>query len=369
MTGLSLGVSAYFSQTYNRIAPLFTQCSTPLTGLGGAKAGCAEDETHGHEDDYIHTFHEVSVLNRNFVDLESGEHCTLNRPFQGYGDEFYPKRRKGEPGYERKAGVSVPANRGRPLRRKGWLDPRSDILALSNWEIVRPINTGRPYLWQVRRDLLILFTESLDVRFAVRIEEFLAALLPRGFEFGRCDVPVRPAFLRNGAQVLAKIFQSGPAEEPVAVVDLINDKTGLEDNHVGDHGIVDRISVFGDVEIFLDDTPRVGEERPVGADSAAIFIRLSDIVGADRDKPAIGNLELAMEFNKPFSLPAVLGAETSAAEDKNHGMLSLQFGELPAFRGVVGKLIIGEDSPRNNVRSHVEILPDWMRVAGLRLDG
>ena len=121
---------------------------------------------------------------------------------------------------------------------------------------------------------LILFTESLDVRFAVRIEEFLAALLPRRFEFGRCDVPVRPAFLGNGTQVLAEIFQSGPAEEPVAVVDLINDKTGLEDNHVGDHGIVDRIRVFGDVEIFLDDTPRVGEERPVGTDSAAIFIRL-----------------------------------------------------------------------------------------------
>ena len=95
---------------------------------------------------------------------------------------------------------------------------------------------------------------------------------------------------------------------------------------MGDHGIVDRISVFGDVEIFLDGTPRVGEERPVGTDSAAIFIRQSDIVGANRDKPAIGNLELTMEFNKPFSLPAVLGAETSAAEDENHWMLSLQLG-------------------------------------------
>jgi hypothetical protein len=40
---------------------------------------------------------------------------------------------------------------------------------------------------------------------------------------------------------------------------------------------------------------------------------------------AIGNLELTMEFNKPFSLSAVLGAETSAAEDENHWMWSLQF--------------------------------------------
>jgi len=75
-----------------------------------------------------------------------------------------------------------------------------------------------------------------------------------------------------------------------------------------------------------------------------------------------------MEFNKPFILPALLGAETSAAEDENHWMLSLQFGELPAFRGVVGKLIVGDDSPWNNVRSHMKS-SSWMRVAGLRPNG
>jgi hypothetical protein len=69
--------------------------------------------------------------------------------------------------------------------------------------------------------LLILFTESLDVRFAVRIEEFLAPLLPRRFELGRCDVPVRPAFLGNSTQVLAEIFHRGPTEEPVTHVDLV----------------------------------------------------------------------------------------------------------------------------------------------------
>jgi hypothetical protein len=78
-------------------------------------------------------------------------------------------------------------------------------------------------------------------------------------------------------------------------------------------GLFDRISVFGDVEILLDDARRVGEERPVGADSAAIFVRLSNIVGANGDEPAIGNLELTIEFDKPFSLPAVLRAESSAA--------------------------------------------------------
>jgi len=122
---------------------------------------------------------------------------------------------------------------------------------------------------------------------------------------------------------------------------------------VGDHGIVEWIRVFGNVEIFLDHTPRVGEERPVSTGSSAIFTRLSDIVGADRDKPAIANLELTMELDKPFSLPAVLGAVTSAAENEDHWMLPLQLGELPTFRGVVGKLIVGEDGPWNNVRPHM----------------
>jgi len=92
----------------------------------------------------------------------------------------------------------------------------------------------------------------------------------------------------------------------------------------------------------------------VGTNPGAIFIRLNDIVGTDRDKPAIANLDLTIKLNKPFSLPAVLWAETTAAEDENHWMLFLQFGKLPAFCGVVGKLIVGEDGPRNNVMSHVK---------------
>ena len=38
-----------------------------------------------------------------------------------------------------------------------------------------------------------------------------------------------------------------------------------------------------------------------------------------------------MELNKPLSLPAVLGTETSAAEYENHRILSLQLGELAAW--------------------------------------
>ena len=136
-----------------------------------------------------------------------------------------------------------------------------------------------------------------------------------------------------------------PPEEPVAIVDLINDETGLEDDHVGDHGIVGRIGIFGDVEILLDDAPRVGEERPVSADPGAVFVRFDDAVGADRDKAAIGDLELAVEHEKSFRLPAILGAVTATAEDEHHRMLPLQVRKLSALPGVVGKLVVWKDRP------------------------
>src|SRR5690242_18478930 len=81
-----------------------------------------------------------------------------------------------------------------------------------------------------------------------------------------------------------------------------NDKTWLENNHVENHGIVESIGVFGDAEIFLDLRP-ASERKVQWAPNPLRFIRLRDIVRTNRDKPAIANLELTMESNKPFRLP------------------------------------------------------------------
>jgi hypothetical protein len=213
---------------------------------------------------------------------------------------------------------------------------------------------------------LILFAEGLGVGFAVGIEEFFAALLPGDAEFGGGDVPIGAALFGNGAEILAEIFESGAAPEPIAVVDLINDKTGLEDYHMGNHGIVGGIGVFGDVEILLDDAGRVGEERPMSADAGAVFIGFGDVVGADGDEAGVGDFDFAMKLNEEFGLAAVLGAETAAAEDEDHGVLSLEVRELAALRGVVGKLVVGEDGAGNDVGSHGWASRSWMRGSGIR---
>jgi hypothetical protein len=90
--------------------------------------------------------------------------------------------------------------------------PGQSRVAVAQWGSgVEPTAAGKAFLNHARlalmpmirpgpaTPLLILFTKSLDVRFAVRIEEFFAAFLPRRFEFGRRDIPVRPAFLDDGA--------------------------------------------------------------------------------------------------------------------------------------------------------------------------
>ena len=73
------------------------------------------------------------------------------------------------------------------------------------------------------------------------------------------------------------LFRRGPAEVPIAHVNPVNDQPRFEDDRVRDHRVVERVRVFGDVEVFLDLPARVGEERPVGADAAAVFVRLGEL--------------------------------------------------------------------------------------------
>ena len=161
---------------------------------------------------------------------------------------------------------------------------------------------------------LVLFAESLNVGLPVRIKEIFAALLPSRLEFERGNVPVWPAFPAYGAQILPELLAGSSAEEPVPVVDLINHETGFENDRVRDHRIVDRVRVFGDVQVLLNDPAGVGEERPMGPDSAAIFAGLAYVVGADRDQLAVANLNFACNLTLELGT-----AVEEALEDKRLG--------------------------------------------------
>src|SRR5262245_1360817 len=115
----------------------------------------------------------------------------------------------------------------------------------------------------------VLLREHLSLRLPVREEAGLLATGPRGPLLRAADVPVGTASLEDGAQVEAQLLHRRPAEKPVAVVDLVDTKAGLEHERVRDHRVVLRVRVLRDVEILLHLATRIREKRPVGADSAA----------------------------------------------------------------------------------------------------
>ena len=96
------------------------------------------------------------------------------------------------------------------------------------------------------------------MRSFVGVKEILITLLPRCFQVRMCDIPIGPALSENCTQVLAKFFDCGSTKEPIAVVNLVNDKTGLKHDRVRNHRIMQRVRVFGNVEVFLNYSPGVG---------------------------------------------------------------------------------------------------------------
>ena len=66
----------------------------------------------------------------------------------------------------------------------------------------------------------------------------------------------------------------------------------------------------------------------MSANSAAILIGLSNVVGANRHVPTISNVGFVFRCNQTFSLAAVFGAESPAGEGEDHWILSLQLGKV-----------------------------------------
>ena len=104
----------------------------------------------------------------------------------------------------------------------------------------------------------ILLVDGLGVCLAVWVEKFLAGFLPRTFHLRRRNVPIRPAFPGDRAQVLTQFLHGRSSKEPVPAVDLEDDETRFKDDNVRDHWIVHGVGIFRDVEILLNNTARVG---------------------------------------------------------------------------------------------------------------
>ena len=77
--------------------------------------------------------------------------------------------------------------------------------------------------------------------------------------------PSPAALHEHRAQVHAQFLDGRPAEEPVAVVDHVDDdQPGGAHDGVRDHLGVRGVGVFGDIQVALDDAAGGGQEGPYG---------------------------------------------------------------------------------------------------------
>src|SRR5262249_57601669 len=81
----------------------------------------------------------------------------------------------------------------------------------------------------------LLFSERLRPRFPVRMETRPVALLPGRSQLCAADVPIGAAALQHRAQIEAQLLDRWPAEEPVAVVDLVGTQARLPHHPLTHH--------------------------------------------------------------------------------------------------------------------------------------
>jgi hypothetical protein len=84
---------------------------------------------------------------------------------------------------------------------------------------------------------------------------------------------------------------------------------------------------------------------PTFFSTAHLMLRMRSVTAQSSNRP--GRLQMPSLQGR-----ADLRTKTSAAQNDDHRILSLYFGKLPVFAGMIGKLVIGEACSGNNVRSH-----------------
>jgi hypothetical protein len=119
-------------------------------------------------------------------------------------------------------------------------------------------------------------------------------------------------------------------------------RPGLSHERVRDHRVVVGVGVLLDVEVLLDDAPRVGEEGPLGADRGPELLERVVLVGRDRGDLRVPDGDPRIERGELEVLLVLLRAVVAAGERQDQGIVALQLAEPPRDVLVIGQLVIGE---------------------------
>lgn len=189
-------------------------------------------------------------------------------------------------------------------------------------------------------------------------EAAVVASVPRFSQAGSCEVPVGPDAAGDVSEVVDDFVDGGPTPVPVPVVDLVDLQARLEDHGVGDHWITGWVGVFGNVEVLLDYPFRVGEERPLSAETVAESIDRGMVVGGDSDDLGVADDEFGIEVDQVPDLASILGAERASEQQEDHRVVALELGERLRVLVLVWQFVVGEGRSGDNVWTHGSLLDD-----------
>jgi hypothetical protein len=98
----------------------------------------------------------------------------------------------------------------------------------------------------------------------------------------------------------------------------------------------------------------------VRADAVAEIVRLRDVVGADRDEAAIGDVQLAMELDESLVMPTILG---TIREQLFRARVEPQRPRRALGRGDIG-LLLGDVRAVTTRRAHGSAFSDASALRG-----
>ena len=104
-------------------------------------------------------------------------------------------------------------------------------------------------------------------------------------------------------------------------------RPGLSTSVCGIIGSLLGVGVLLDVEVLLDDPPRVGEEGPLGADRRAELLQRVVLVGRDRGHLGVRHGDLRIERRELEVLLVLLRAVVAAREREDQRVVALQLAE------------------------------------------
>src|ERR1700733_3057863 len=182
------------------------------------------------------------------------------------------------------------------------------------------------------------------------------ARVPSLAESRSLQIPVGADLARHGPQVAPEVDDRGAPPEPIAVIDAMDDESGLEHECVRDHRIMLRVGVFRDIEILLNLPVGVGEEGPLGAQRRAELLESVVVIGGDGDNLCVSHGDLRVKCGKLQMLLVFFRAVMAARKRQNQGIIALEFAEPARGVGVIGQLIVRKNVSGYEVIAH-DLIP------------